>query len=45
MFEKNCWREIGKLQKCALDLQGNWKKTSVNEETATNHKGLIFFLG
>lgn len=45
MFEKNYLREIERLQKCALDLQGNWKKSSVNEETGKNHKGLIFSWG
>lgn len=38
-------REIGELQKYALYLQGNWKISSVNKGTGTNHKGLIFSWG
>lgn len=42
MLGKRIFERIRKLQKCALDLQGNWKKSSVNEEAGTNRKGLIF---
>lgn len=42
MLEKRIFERIWKFQKCALDLQGNWKKSSVNEEAGTNRKGLIF---
>lgn len=42
MLEKKVLERIGKLQKCALDLQGNWKKSSVNEEAGKNSKGLVF---